>query len=605
MVTIQEAALTIAGGTYNPGKPAAFILPTAFSGLTVSYGGDSCADHPGPGSISGRVFIPEQHAAFHPRIADPVHLRATINGDDMRMFYGTVDEIVIEDVDGEPLPAIIPNSRGMQNLAGWTVTTGTTYAGATPVPATYLLDGARVSALGPTQGATAGKLWFTTPAAPVSETRPYVVTVMAESPTGLPALKAQWLNGAGVVIKTEDLYRWYTAGSFNGDYSPLRTNGTYPPVGAKSVRIIVECDLYPNRESWQQACGVDGIVLHELPYGTWEIPTLKPDKRPPGRWVTFKASDILATAARLIVGTTPWPSQTVEGRTAALNALVPAGAVTFNEGGTRDPFRLLGPRDIDKQNMLEIFQRVLASSGDLAVASSNFARYVVAASLPRYPQIIDRVNGVATIVKDPLVPELPAGSIVAGPMQTDITTMANQIRVEYRVVTDTMAQTGDDASAVYVNADSLTVYGAMGRSISTDLATVAGSRAEDKARRLAESQAQPFYRLADKVRLVSSQIPDAPNVARLYSADIGFGQLIYVPDAPAVLGNYHRVRGATLTLGREPAVELDVEPPDYSAPEALTFGEARNTTPPFNILKLSEFQNITIGQLKYVSALEE
>ena len=604
MVTIEYPALTMAGGTFNPSKDGAFILPTSFSGLTVTYGGDSCADSPEAGTMAGRVFIPEQHAAFFPQLADPVHLRATINTVDMRVMYGTVDDLIIEDVAGEPLPELIPNTRSMQSLDGWEVRQGTSWATAAAQPAEYLTDGARVTATGPVPPANGHYVYFRLPVADVSTEYNYAVTVMGQAPVGMPEFTVEWLDAGGAVLDSYQLYMYYTAGSYNGDYMPLRSTVVYPSFGAVGMRLTAAAELDTTAEPWQQSCGIDGVVLHQLPASVYELPT--PRRRPPGRWVQFKAADILATAARLIVGSTPWPQQTVEGRTQALNEIVPAGAVTFGFGA-RDPFALLAPRDIDKQNTLEIYQRILASSGDLAIAATAPARYVQPASLPRYPQVLADVAGVATVVTDPNVPELPAGAIQAGALQTDITTMANQVRLEYRQITDVMEQTAEDASTLYVNEQSVIAYGAMGRSISTDLAAIEGSRAEDKASRLAAAQGTPYYRLADKLRLVSSQIPEAPAVARIYSADAGFGQLVHVAGGPALLGEYHRIRAAVLTFGRQPAVELDVEPPDYAAPEALTFGETFGTPAPmpFDTLTLADFAGITIEQLQTISAMEE
>jgi hypothetical protein len=603
MVTIEYPALTMAGGTFNPSKLAAFILPTSLSGLTVTYGGDSCADSPEAGTMAGRVFIPEQHAAFFPQLADPVHLRATINGVDMRVMYGTVDDLIIEDVAGEPLPELIPNSRKMQSMAGWEVRQGTSWATSAAQAAEYIVDGARVTATAPVPADFGYYTFIRPPLVPVEAGKPYVLTAMVQGPTGGQTFQAEWLDAGGAVLDSIQLYTFYTAGSYNGDYMPQRSTTVYPSYGATQLRLTLAVELDPSGQPWEQTAGLDGIVLHKLADGVYDLPT--PKRRPPGRWVQFKAADVLATAARLIVGTTPWPQHTVEGRTQALNEIVPAGAVTFGFGA-RDPFALLAPRDIDKQNTLEIYQRVLASSGDLAIAATAPPRYIVPASLPRYPSVIADVGGVATVVTDPNVPELPAGAIQAGPLQTDITTMANQVRLEYRQITNVMEQTAEDASALYVNEQSVIAYGAMGRSISTDLAEIAGSRAQDKASRLATAQATPYYRLADKLRLVASQIPAAPNVARVYSADVGFGQLVHVADGPELLGEYHRVRAATITFGRQPAVELDVEPPDYAAPEALTYGETTGTPAPapFDTLTLADFAGITLGELRTISAME-
>ena len=66
-MSIKWPALTIAGATCNPSVAGAFLLPTAFSGVTVTYGGESCVDNPGPGTSAGDVFIAEHHRAFYPK----------------------------------------------------------------------------------------------------------------------------------------------------------------------------------------------------------------------------------------------------------------------------------------------------------------------------------------------------------------------------------------------------------------------------------------------------------------------------------------------------------------------------------------------------------
>lgn len=607
MVTIGNLGLSLNGAVFNPGKEAAFQLPTAFSGAQVSYGGESCADNPDAGALAGRVFIPAQHAAFYPSLADQAALRATINGEDMRIFAGQVDELSIKDVAGAQLPELIPNSQAMDSLAGWEVRQGTSWATAAAWPADYLLGGARVAATGPVPADYDQYIFIRPPAAPIEDTAHYVLTVMAQAPIGAAAWTGEWLDAAGAVLYEFQLYMNYAVGAGKGEYLAQYSAGLNPSYGATQLRLTAAMNLDTAGEPWQQGAAVDGITLHRLPAGKYELAEATQLPRPAGRWVTFKASDTLATAARLVVGTTPWPQHSVESRTQALNAIVPASRVTFGFG-SRDPYALLAPRDIDKQNTLEIYQRILASAGDLAVASADFAGWVVPAALPRFPQVLADVAGVATIVTDPNLPVLPAGAIQDGELQTDVTTMANQVRVEYRTITSIAEQKAEDTTALYVNDAGVAAHGAMGRSMATDLADVAGSVAEAKAQRLAITQAEPYYRLADNLRLVASQLPDSATLAKIYSAERGFGQLVLVDGAPELLGQYHRIRGALLTFGRQPAAELDVEPSDYAAPEPLSFADTDGTPrpAPFDTLTLGSFENsgITIGDLERISALE-
>lgn len=604
-MSIKWPALTIAGATCNPSVAGAFLLPTAFSGVTVTYGGESCVDNPEPGTIAGDVFIPEHHRAFYPKLADPVSLRATINEQDMRVTAGILDELTVKDTPGvHELPQLIPNSRAMLGLTGWAFRHGTSWDTGTALAGEYIAGAGQVTATAPVPADFGRYTFIRPPLAPVDTTgsNGFIITAMGAAAIGYPEFTVDFLNAAGAVLYSTKPYIEYVGGAYKSEWTALRTSVMWAPWGTVNVRITSAHELDPTAAGFEQEAGIDGIVLHQLPAGTDQLPKL----RPAGRWVRFKATDVLGAAGRLVVGTTPWPQQTIEGRTQALNDIVPATYVTFGFG-SRDPYQLLAPRDIDKQNALEVYQRILASSGDLAIAATWPIRGVVPAPLPRFAQVLADVGGVAEIVTDPGVPELPAGAIIDDQLQTDVTTMANQVRLEYREITSLEEQTAEDANRLYVNAASINAFGAMARSIATDLADPAGTVAESKAKRIADAQAQPFYRLADRLRLVSSQIPDAPAVAKLYSAETGFTQLVHVPDGPAELGEFLRVRGAVLTFGRLPAVELDVEPAGYAAPEPVSFAETLGTPPaaPFDTLTLGDFTNVTLGQLATVSTMED
>lgn len=590
MVLIQVPELSLAGAAFTSGRTAAFLLPTAFSGLTIEYGGESCLDNPDPASMAGAVFIPNHHAGFMPQLADIAKFRCSINGRPQFLYSGLVDEFTIDDVDGPELPELIPNSRNMTDPAGWAASWGTAPGQHVVVP-DVVNDRLTISPPKPAEFDYTQFGYITTPAAPVVPGAPYRLTFMSLDQLGQAEVHAEWLDGAGALLWSQNVYPSATAG-WQGEWHAGHAGPFYGDWQASTVRFVFKLALRPAGNDQPNTVGLSGVVLHELLPGRENYAG---EVRPAGRYLTFKSSDITATAARLMVGTTPWTGDTVAGRTDKLNGIVPAGVVSFGYGDYQNTW--LGARDVDRQSALEIFQRVSASNGDTVAASPLWDRSIVPLAKPRYRSVLDVVNGQAVVLTDPSIAVVPARAIAHAPLQTAITDMSNQVRVEYRAEID--YTTAEDGTVTFTNDASVAAFGPMARSIATDLAAPTGP-AMDRAERITKAQAAPTYRLPDSVQLVQSQLPDGDELGELYSPDTGYGRLVRITGGPALLGEYHRVRGAVSVFGRQPSLVLDIEPENHAAPAPVSLLDIQRS-PYTPGMTFGNSAGVTIGELRTAS----
>lgn len=614
MVTFNAPRLSLADGFLYPYTDLAFLLPTAFSPFTTNYGADSCSDHPAPSTASGRVFIPSYHSWFYPDLNDAVSLKTIINGVDTAVGRWLVDSLTINDVPGDGYnPGLFPNSRNMQNTTGWAFSWGTTEGQNLVTPA-FVKGGAHLELTVPKAPAAGYFAFITTPRAPVTPGIGYHLTAMMHdavpdwfSNTNGFTLTMKWYNAAGALLKVDagvwvempdtDLidnrgWRWLATGA------PVQA-----PAGAASMAatfkyaMTAAADAFPPLTTERMA-GLDGVSLH-ADKGIWDPTAFAGNKRPAGRWVDFSASDISAYTGRLMIASEPWPQQDVDARFGSLRDAVAAagGNVEFD---TYSNILQLAYRDVDNQSALDNYQTILNSIGEIAVASPVWLNRMTFADPARFVKVLIILStGMAAIIDDPNQVTIPAGAISAGALQSSITGLSNKVVLNYRKPT---VDGSEDASASVSNPASIAAYGPMVRTVSTDLTAPEG-RAWDKAASLVKTQAAPVYSMADKIKLVTSQIPDTPGVAKLFTVMTGFRRIVIIPDAPALLGVNQRVKAGTFVFGANPSVALDVEPSDQIAPDPINLRDiAYRPDAMFTNVKLPKYVNVRLGDLKTTSA---
>ncbi|WP_104087261.1 hypothetical protein [Arthrobacter sp. GMC3] len=579
MVAITEHRLAVSGFAYNSGVPGAFQVPTAFSPTVVKYGADTCSDQPSPTTMAGKIFIPLDYAAFHPTLNDRVSYMVSGWPGYAPVFRGRIDGLTIEDVDGATYGPRFPNSRNLTTLAGWEFTTGT----ARPVPATGLLTASphRVGLKAPSEpGAIGGTAAIIrTPRAPVVAGKAYVFTAHANDDFSQPNLEVEWFNAAGTSISTDYVPNHRVAVN-DQPWFPIYTEPRLAPATAVKARFIVRLTAPPT----------GGTVYLDTVNLLTEKET---ETRQAGRWVSFQASDITASAGRLMIGDEPWPAQDAEQRIGRLSQLVPANVMTFQTNPSDQT--MLAYRDIDNQSALSVFQRIATSIGTVAMASPQYETLITTATPPRTTLSLEVVSGTLAIVEDPSLVKIPAGSIRKGPLSTSITGLSNTVKFNYRVATEGGSE---DAAATISNTASISNYGPMARTLDTDLPSASG-KAWQQAQRMVTAQANPVYRLADSANVVVARLPETLPSWSIFNAMTGFRRLVHVPDAPALIGPYHRINGASMTFGKETKLSLDLEPADLIAPVTVTFYDL--SRPPYNNMPFTKFTNLTFLQLGTVS----
>lgn len=577
MVTVTDHRLAVSGLTYNPSKENAFIMPTAFSPATIKYGADTCSDNPSPTTLQGRLFIPNDYAEFFPVLNDPVTYTFSSGGGNVAPFSGRIDGITIEDVPGAQPPAAFPQSRTITATDRWVFRDGSIDAPGAVLP--VVLDSSKPSRVGmaPTTQPLQTYGTMTTPPAPVTPAVEYKFTALAFGAiSGFTAVAFTWYNAAGEVISVVYPGSIYMPTN-NLLFSSLATYPATAPPAAVTVTISVQLDV---NSSYEPVVYLDTVNL---------VTPAQAKERPAGRWVTFQASDATATAGRIMVGDIPWRPETVWSRLSRLNAIIPNRVVKFSTP-TIDVTQL-AYRDVDKQSSLALFQRIVSSIGNVALANPQYEMEISTAADPRSPLSLEVVSGNPVLVEDPSLAHLPAGCIRSGPMSTSITGLSNTVQFNYREGNN---DGSEDASVSITNATSVTAYGPMARTVDTDLPAPAGL-AWDRAQRLIQKQATPYYRLADNAKVIVDQLPNVPASGSLFGAMTGFRRLVYIPDAPAIIGPYHRIHAASMTFGKTTELELELEPADLIPVTTVSFYDLSRY--PYYNMPFSKFTSLTFKDM--------
>lgn len=552
------------------------VAPTALSPASVSYGADTCSDHPKPAAMNGRLFIPADYADFYPTLNDRVNYSIAGPSGNADVFRGRIDALTILDTEGFEPPAVVPQSRNISATSGWVTRHGTLAAPGVLAPIVAPAGGNRVGM------ATNAVTWpnnsygtITTPATPVTAGESYVFTALAYMAQFSVQIRFSWYRSNGTLLSTAAASTGYIWAK-NEEWLPIVSTAMTAPAAAATVRIGVQL------QSW-----TEGGPIH---LDTVNLVTAAEAKqRPAGRYFTFTAADITATAARLMVGGLPFPAEPAADRVQRINALVPRDVINFQIQALDTT--ALEYRDIDNQSSLTVFQRVANSIGNVAMADPQFETVIITANPPRSPLSLEVVAGNPVLVEDPALVKVPAGCIEHGALSTSITGLSNSVQFNYRLAT---VDGSEDASETVLNPDSIQDFGPMGRSIDTDLPAPAG-RAWQNAQRIVTAQSRPLYRLADQAKVVVKQLPASGPSMDLFGAMEGFRRLVHIPDAPEIIGHYHRVHGAAMTFGKETTLALDLEPADLIPATSVTFYDIGR--PPYNHMPFSKFAGLTFADL--------
>lgn len=96
MVNIRISTLTISSSAWGVSASSFPDNPTVMSGAQITWGGDSCLDHPEPTRCLLSLWVPRGKEAWIPALGDEVRLNGGA-GTPVRLFTGKVEEVKLSD----------------------------------------------------------------------------------------------------------------------------------------------------------------------------------------------------------------------------------------------------------------------------------------------------------------------------------------------------------------------------------------------------------------------------------------------------------------------------------------------------------------------------
>jgi hypothetical protein len=122
-----------------------------------------------------------------------------------------------------------------------------------------------------------------------------------------------------------------------------------------------------------------------------------------------------------------------------------------------------------------------------------------------------------------------------------------------------------------------------------------------KGNLLLAGQSKAQWRLSDSLKLVLKEIPFDSVVNFLLDEFYRFGALIRIDNGPSFVPQYMRVRGGRIVLGKEQALELELEPVEYSAPIPLSGATLKADYAAANY-RIRNFKTLTSNDLRTIGA---
>jgi hypothetical protein len=363
MVNLVAQQVSIGGRFYNSTKSGYPSAPTIFSGVEISWGADSCIEHPDASRAELSLWVPKTHKAFLPSLGEVVKVNAYLTPPEnaslytntARMFTGKVESIKLQD-DHKATPAVaIPNSVNITATTGWTLrysTTGASEAGRVAAAAT-VVDGDSFKY----PFTSSGTHWFftKTPRFNVTAGQNYTITWTDNNGTAYYTSEVRYYNSSGAQV-----------GSMAQTISLMEGRLVFtPPVGA----VTADVELITNMSSLSGLASVDGY------YKIGKIVLGVPDSS--GYRINITAADALAEASRLRLSDKPWLFTTVFGRQNRIATLASNAGVDFEEWPSDDQGAVeandtwVRGRDVDSFPALEAYQRATMAAGHTVISADN------------------------------------------------------------------------------------------------------------------------------------------------------------------------------------------------------------------------------------------
>lgn len=437
MVAINSKYVSIGERNFNKDKSGYPLVPTVFSGVDVTWGSNSCIEHPEPSRALLSLWVPKTHEDWIPELGEIVGVAAAMvaGGDlvspsNLTIFSGKIESVKVSD-DHETAPApLYAGFRNMVNLTNWAVawslSSGGTYTDITSQ--TTITDGQTLNI--PFLNATTTTHYFkvTTPKIPVTPDKVHAISWDSNKMSGVLT------QGVGVNDLTI-VFRYYNSSntliSTSSSVVGLSHQTFTPPTGTATVTM----------EFVESAIG--GPSSSPFTLGSFILVSDVAPKA--GYVVNVVAADALAEAARLRLYDTPWPFEAALNRQARIGNLATKSGVNFatsfppSQGYFESLNTTVIPRDVDSYPALEAYQRTTMAAGHTVLSAAN---KVQPSEILLLPQVIGSYQPPSGVVYS-------ARTTTAPYMVHDMTTNGILTRTNHAMYASTDGPNGDYSDVFY------------------------------------------------------------------------------------------------------------------------------------------------------------
>ncbi|UVJ37987.1 hypothetical protein [Arthrobacter sp. CJ23] len=614
------------------------LLPTVMSGLEIVWGAPSCLEHTDGSRARLSLWLPKTHESIMPKLGDLVYIAAVVDGEGSNCFTGKVDSVLAQDDHKEPggyrinltasdviaetaklrlsdspwpWESVLTRYARLQTLLAQSGITldalpveytvmGDTNVAPKDVDSYNALEAVQkvAMAMGATLTATsAGTIRLTDPlkfpTVLVSDQTAASAVYSWEglkdksrsvkTVSGSQARKNWSSNPSGDVTSTGYTYSSGTGGAATPGFllGNLRVDDGGARRGQAYRALTWTVASTGGTAGWQYTETLSGASGAVWSGGMWVRTKYGPSAGIKAVLTFRNGTTPVGTKASTTYTLTPgiWTYIKVDGAAAT-------GAWTnvFLEAQVQGAVAVGTTHDIDG-----VLLENTATAGTFFDGNSlDLTADITTNELPYW-------DG------SPIV-EIPASAIQDDAFVIDHANTVNQVKLAYSLTTDSRT-TFNDTSLSSVDQVSLKKVPQQ-RSIESDFAWDGTTGAAPtgvivtKANQILAAQSEPKWRLASTVRVLLKELTPQAGGWQLLSMNYRDGLIVKISGVPKI-NQYQRLRGGRIVLGNTPAVELEIEPVDYSAPVPIT-RDSLLTDELANDYPIGNFHNLTINDLRSI-----
>jgi hypothetical protein len=649
-VNLGLAVVVINGQYFNVFKDNYPVQPTVMGGVSISFGADSCIEHPEPTRASLPLWIPKTHLTYIPSLGQTVTINLT-RADPLPapfvstpVFNGRIESIELED-DHDPAGGYKLRVVAADTLAQ------AAKERLSDIPWPYETVANRLSRIAVL--ASNSGVQF----APTSTNGDYALEstsldsqVTPRDTDSFPALEAfqraamaigATVGSIGGVVRPNNklelpavldfdytgvtkLYWWSsTPHASRTDYKisgvTNRTNWATNPSGVSSTNYSIVAGTGGAGTIASGSTGnpyfFKGGSANHVITATW---TTAATGGNPGIKYRENTTAAGATGSKISAGV--WVLTPVIGRSAKLQVNLWSGASIRGTGLsaavslTAGVWTWLNMDNVTATGAFDDVEVIVQLQSGTSINEYLIMDGVLIEKTTAVGTYFDgdtkdvSVNIIAAENSD--VIEIDSSEIVDDTYQLDTSKVINEIKVEAKKLVGTTTPVLQDADQVFSDQIGKIKTTPQSRSIESDwcqqvvLATDPFSTASilmTKGKLLLAGQSLTQWRLSSGITPVFKIMAPDTELDNLINESTRFGALIKIANAPAFAPQFVRVHAGTITINGEydTEVSLEVEPVEYSAPTPLTKNSSDSIA---RSMRFKNFHTLTARQLRAIGA---